>query len=50
MSPRVHSLEFGGHRSWLAVLDKGLCGEIEENSSGHVFPSIQNLQVAKCEA
>ena len=50
MNPRLHSLEFGGRRSWLAVLDNGLCGEIEENSSGHVFPSIQNLQVAKCDA
>lgn len=39
---------------WAQVLvsstDKGLCGEIEENSSDHVFPSIQDLQVAKCDA
>ena len=38
------------HKGWLAVPDKGLFSEFEECSSGGVFSTGQNLQVARWDA
>lgn len=32
------------------MLDRGVSTEVEESASGGVFPSRQNLQVARCNA
>lgn len=35
------------HKGWLAVPDRGLSSEVQENPSEGVFSSICNLQVAR---